>query len=170
MSLMKFIRFFFSVALFVSTGTSLCAQQDQSVSGIYHPEANAMSEIDSVVAIAKVADRHVLIIIGGNWCKWCRMFDKWSRETTRVDSLISANFVTLHVNYSKENKNPATMQRLGYPQRFGFPVFIILDGMGNRLHTQNTAYLEEGEGYSEKKVTEFLQHWSLPALNPSLYK
>ena len=34
------------------------------------------------------------------------------------------------------------LAKYGYPQRFGFPVFIVLDGNGNRIHTQNSAYLE----------------------------
>jgi thiol:disulfide interchange protein len=148
---MKFVQSVSLVALLLSTGASLRAQQVHSISDVYRPEANAIYEIDSVVAMAQVSEKHVFIMIGGNWCKWCRLFDKWSSETAQVDSLIKADYVTLHVNYSKENKNPAALQRFGYPQRFGFPVFIILDGQGNRLHTQNTAYLEEGEGYSEKK-------------------
>lgn len=56
-----------------------------------------------------------------------------------------------------------------YPQRFGFPVFVILDSVGKRIHTQNSAYLEEGEGYSKKKVLDFLTNWSPEVLNPNLY-
>ncbi|MBK9047940.1 MAG: hypothetical protein IPL74_15030 [Bacteroidetes bacterium] len=81
-------------------------------------------------------------------------------ETTTVDSIINTNCIVLHLNYSKENKNNEALNRLGKPQRFGFPVFVILDGSGNRLPTQNTGYLEEGEGYSEKKVIDFLQQWT----------
>ena len=60
------------------------------------------------------------------------------------------------VNYSKENKNLAEMKKLEFPQRFGFPVFVILDSNGKRIHTQNSSYLEEGDGYSKKKVIDFL--------------
>ena len=34
------------------------------------------------------------------------------------------------INYSKENKNPETMALLEYPQRFGFPVLVVLDAAG----------------------------------------
>ena len=51
------------------------------------------------------------------------------------------------------------METLGYPQRFGFPVFII-NQKGDRIHTQNSAHLEQGEGYSEKEVITFLNHWN----------
>jgi len=46
---------------------------------------------------------------------------------------------------------------LGYPQRFGFPVFVVLDDKGNRLHTHNSDYPEEGKYHSKEKVLEFLK-------------
>jgi len=63
----------------------------------------------------------------------------------------------------------AELKKLEYPQRFGFPVFVILDSNGKRIHTQNSAYLEEDKGYSRKKVLDFLNQWSPDALNPNLY-
>ncbi|HSI90563.1 MAG TPA: hypothetical protein VK927_05565, partial [Adhaeribacter sp.] len=63
----------------------------------------------------------------------------------------------------------ALLKELDYPQRFGFPVFVVLNEKGQRLHTQNSAYLEEDKGYSRKKVLEFLQQWSKPALDPANY-
>jgi hypothetical protein len=74
------------------------------------------------------------------------------------------------MNYSSENKNPEMLKNIDYPQRFGFPVFIILDGNGKKLHTQNSAYLEEGKGYNKDKVMEFFQHWSPKAFEPEQYK
>jgi hypothetical protein len=78
--------------------------------------------------------------------------------------------VVLHVNYSPENRNEKVLAKLGYPQRFGFPVFVILDAKGDRLHTQNSGYLEEGQGHSPKLVAEFLKQWSPGALDPANYK
>jgi hypothetical protein len=74
------------------------------------------------------------------------------------------------LNYSPENRNEDALASLDYPQRFGFPVFVILDGKGNRLHTQNSAYLEEGNGHDSKKVLEFFNHWSPAALDPKSYE
>jgi 23S rRNA (guanosine2251-2'-O)-methyltransferase len=50
------------------------------------------------------------------------------------------------------------------------PLFIILDGKGNRIHTQNSEYLENGKkSYDAEKVLNFLQQWSPKALDPKLY-
>jgi hypothetical protein len=53
------------------------------------------------------------------------------------------------------------MKHLENPGRFGYPVFIIVDGNGKRLHTQDSALLEEGDGYSKKKIFRFLRDGAL---------
>ncbi|HEX5002214.1 MAG TPA: thioredoxin family protein [Bacteroidia bacterium] len=136
-----------------------CSAQDKG-HALYDPSINAMHQIDSLTIVAKNQHKQVLLQIGGNWCRWCLMFNKFCENDVTVDSILKADYIVGHINYSKENPNPETMQRLGYPQRFGFPVFVILDGEGTRLHTQNSAYLEKGEGYDSKKVSEFLLQWN----------
>ena len=77
----------------------------------------------------------------------------------------------LKLNYSKENKNLAVLKTLDYPQRFGFPVIVITDAAGNRLHTQNSWYLEdEKESYDREKFVSFLNSWTVKATDPESYK
>lgn len=38
-----------------------------------------------------------------------------------------------------------------------------------RIHTQDTGILEDGEGYSEEKIKNFLLNWNTEALNPEKY-
>jgi thioredoxin-related protein len=137
---------------------------------IYDPSADAKADIQKAVAQAKIEGKHVLLQIGGNWCPWCIKFHKFVHEDPQVDSIIKASYIFQLVNYSKENKNPDILADLGYPQRFGFPVLVILDGNGNRLHTQNSAYLEQEKAYSMETVIEFLKQWTPAALDPENYK
>ena len=83
---------------------------------------------------------------------------------------MQANYIFQLLNYSKENKNLDILAEFDFPQRFGFPVVIILDANGKRIHTQNTAYLEKDKSYNEKIMIEFLKQWSPAALNPKNYK
>ena len=137
---------------------------------LYHVDADAKSEVNVAVKKAATEHKQVLLMIGGNWCKWCRMFDKFQHANASVDSALNTNYIFQHVNYSKENKNNVLMTELGFPQRFGFPVFVVLNEKGERIHTQNSAYLEQGEGYSAEKVIEFLDQWSVKALKAEIYK
>ena len=137
---------------------------------IYHPEADAKADIAKAVGNAKKSGKHVLLQLGGNWCSWCILFDNLVNANDTLKTFRDQNYEMLHVNFSPENKNEAVFASLGYPQRFGFPVFVILDGDGNRLHTQNSAYLEQGKGHDPKKVLEFFQNWAPSAIDPENYK
>lgn len=51
------------------------------------------------------------------------------------------------------------MKEWKYPNKLGFPVLLILDGKGKRLHTQETGSLEKEGSYDEGKVTAFVEEW-----------
>lgn len=141
----------------------------QEKATVYNVNGDAAADVAAAVKKAKAEKKHVLLQIGGNWCVWCLRFNKLVTENDTLRTAMESNFVVVHVNYSKENKNEKLLASLGYPQRFGFPVFVVLDGNGNRLHTQNSGYLEEGPGHSKAKVLEFFKHWSPAALDPASY-
>jgi len=155
---------------FIAISVSAVAQDNQPAKKepvtIYNPKANAKADIDAAVAKAKKAGKHVFIQVGGNWCSWCILFHKMVDATPELKDYLNNNYETVLVNYSQDNKNTETMARLGYPGRFGFPVFVILDGNGKVIHIQNSAYLEEGKGHSVKKVMEFLKGWTADAIKP----
>ena len=137
---------------------------------LYHPDADAAKDIATAIKKAKAENKYVLLQGGGNWCSWCIEFARFCKADAKIDSVISAGFVWYHLNDSKENKNEKVFTKYGYPQRFGYPVFIILDGNGKRIHTQNSEYLEDGKkSYSQQKVQSFLEMWSPRALNPKMY-
>ncbi|PUZ22157.1 Thioredoxin-like [Chitinophaga costaii] len=150
---------------------SLATAQAQSnaYDHIYDPTANAAEDLKKVYAEASAAHKNVLVQVGGNWCIWCKRFYKLTTEDTTLSRTVNANYIVYHLNYSKEQKNLPLLAQFGYPQRFGFPVLLVLDAKGNRLHTQNTGLLEEADGYSSKKVLEMLKQWSPAALNPKNY-
>ena len=137
---------------------------------LYYPGDDAALMISEAAARAKKENKHVFISVGDNWCKWCIRFDNFIHSDPKIDSLVKADFIVYHLNYSPENENKDILARYGYPQRFGFPVFLILDGDGNRLHTQNSEYLESGNTYSATKVQDMLMYWNRRAVDPQSYK
>jgi len=156
--------FFVSGILFLSL---LSAAQEKK---LYNPNADAAADIDAAVKKAAAENKFVLIQGGGNWCKWCIEFARFCKADTQIDSLISSSFVWYHLNYSKENRNLPVFAKYGYPQRFGYPVFIVLNEKGERIHTQDSALLEDGKSsYSKEKVLEFLEAWTPKALAPAQY-
>ena len=158
------------VTLSFAINLTIYGQDKPDLFKLYDPQANAYAQIHDAVVRAKKENKHVLVQVGGNWCVWCKRLHTLMTEDDAIRNYTDSNFVVVHINYSKENKNEQILQSLGYPQRFGYPVLVVLDERGNRLHTQNSAYLEDGKGHSAKKVLEFLKQWSPAALNPANYK
>ena len=158
------------LTLLVMVGGLAASSQDMTKFNLYRPEDNAKKEIESRVKQAKEAGKHVLIQIGGNWCIWCARFNAFVTGDKSIDSLANANYVVYHLNYSKENKNTDILAKYQFPQRFGFPVFLILNGKGDLLHTQTSWYLESGKSYDKEKVTAFFNDWGPKAFDPAQYK
>ena len=131
---------------------------------IYDEKADAMSQIDQALEEARESGRFVICQVGGNWCPWCLRFAKFITEDEEIANVVKENFVYIHVNTSKANKNEEALRRLGNPGRFGYPVLVILDEDGHVMHIQNSSYLEEGNSYNHKKVLEFFLNWTRKAI------
>lgn len=126
----------------------------------YHPEANAELDIQSAVKLAKKEHKNVIIQAGGNWCIWCLRFNNYVQQTPELKQIVDKNYVYYHLNWSPENKNEKIFSKYDNPgEKFGYPVFMVLDENGKLIHTQDSSVLEEGSGYSLQKVKEFFNAW-----------
>jgi thioredoxin-related protein len=144
--------------------------QDMKKFNLYHPEADAKKQLANAVNEAQTTGKYVFISIGGNWCVWCARFNDFMTNNKSLDSLLAENYVTYHLNYSPENKNVELLEKYKFPQRFGFPVFLILNDKGELIHTQSSWYLEAEKSYDKEKVKAFLTDWSKKAFDPAQYK
>lgn len=147
----------------------LMIAQAQTVK-VYDENADAAADIKNAVEMAKQENKHVMIFIGGNWCPWCLKLNKFINEDAEIKAALYDNYKVVKMNYSKENKNLKLLSKLDLPQRLGFPVIVILDQEGNRIHTQNSAYLEFEKSYDKKKLTGFFGDWTVEKLDPANYK
>lgn len=126
----------------------------------YNDKEDAEAKIAEVVKQAKAENKNVMIQAGGNWCIWCLRFNNYVQTTPELKEIVDRNYVYYHLNYSPENKNEKVFAKYGNPgEKFGYPVFIVLDGNGKQIHTQDSAVLEDGKGYSLEKTKEFFTKW-----------
>jgi thioredoxin-related protein len=128
----------------------------------YDPKADAQADINKLVAQAKKEGKNVMIQAGGNWCIWCLRFNQYVQTTPELKNIVDKNYLYYHLNYSPENKNEKIFGQYGNPgDKFGYPVFIVLDKNGKMIHVQQSDVLEEGKGYSLEKVKEFFNQWGV---------
>ena len=131
---------------------------------VYDEDIDAMEQIQKAVEEARASDRYVMCQVGGNWCQWCLRFAEFAAKDSVIAPLMEENYVYIHVNYSKGNKNLEAMKFLCNPGRFGYPVFVVLNEEGKPIHIQESESLEEGKGYSRKRVEKFLRLWNRKAV------
>ncbi len=141
---------------------------------VYDETINPMEQIDKAVAAAKSSshEKYVICQVGGNWCPWCLRFADFISKDSDITKVVSDNFIYIHVNYNPRRSGgdeqlkaaKALMQRLGNPQRFGFPVFVVLNQDGKVIHIQDSGFLEEGQGYDKAKVLRFFSSWTPKAV------
>ena len=131
---------------------------------VYNESLDAMKQIREAAALARETGRYVMCQVGGNWCPWCLRFAEFATNDSVIAPLMAENYVYIHVNYSKSNKNLEAMKYLCNPGRFGYPAFVVLNDSGEPIHIQESESLEEGKGYSRKRVEKFLRLWNKKAV------
>ncbi len=162
------------IILFFVLGSFLCGFAQKPADQPYNPNQDIRTDVKKAVAKAKAESKHVLIQWGGNWCPWCIRFHNLVGTEPRLDSIMKKDYVYILANVPKEKdkRDFQLYKDFGYPVRFGFPVFVVLDGNGKQLHIQDSGLLEYGKtpGYDTAKVENFLRMWNVKALDPATYE
>ncbi len=144
---MNLLRLALSLALAAFVAASTAAQD---LPAKFEPQRDAAADVATAVALAKKQGKRVLVDVGGEWCPWCHILDRFVAANADVRALTDANYVWVKVNWSKENKNEALLSR--WPAVKGYPHLFVLDADGRLVHSQDTGLLEDGKDYDKCKV------------------
>ena len=155
--------------VFLATMFAVNVNAQSNLKKVYNEDADPMAQISDAVKKAGKEGKYVICQVGGNWCRWCLMFAEFITSDEEIKTLIDNEFEYIHVNYNpRQPKNEKTLkmlERLGNPERFGFPVLVVLDNNGKVIHTQDSSFLEEGNGYNKTKVMRFFSNWTPEAVS-----
>lgn len=124
----------------------------------YDPAADPAADLKTAVAEARAEDKRIMIVVGGEWCSWCHILDRFVKENAAVEDRWKGGYVTLKVHWDPEHPNEAFLGQ--YPSIPGYPHLFVLDSDGTFLHSQSTAELEDGASYSLDLMTAFLERWA----------
>ncbi len=126
--------------------------QDRSAK--FDPARDAAKDVAVAIATAKAEGKRVMVDVGGEWCTWCHILDRFIAADADVKSIVESKYVWVKVNFSKENKNEKLLAR--WPKIKGYPHLLVLDGNGKLIHSQNTDVLEAEKSYDKAKLMAFL--------------
>lgn len=124
----------------------------------YDPQADAFEQYHNAVAQAQAQHKLVLVIAGGDWCRWCHVLNKFVAKNTDVETALNDAFVVVKVYVGDENYNEFFFSQL--PEARGAPHFWIISPDRNVLSSQSTGSFEHGKnGYDKREFLAFIDRW-----------
>ena len=120
------ILFFF----FTSLQPAL-AEQLPEYSLAYDPSRDAFQDGRDAIKRATKTNRRILIEVGGDWCKWCHVLDRFLNKNPDIKKELHQTFVFLKVNVSEENSNDEFLKV--FPRPLGYPHMYVTEKDGNLL-------------------------------------
>ena len=125
----------------------------------YDPARDAEKDIRDAIQEALRLRKRILLEVGGEWCGWCRLMDRYFEQHPDLLKFREQHFITVKINFSQENENEKLLAR--YPKIPGYPHLFVLERDGKLLLSQSTGPLESGKSYSLEKYFAFLKRWAV---------
>ena len=131
-----------------------------SYSHSFNKESNSSSDLILALKKAKKEQKNILLIAGGNWCKWCGTMENFLEANPKLQKAFYTKFEVLRVYYGKGMNQTAKTLLKQYPKPKGTPHFYVLDKEAKLLHSLNTGTLERGYSYNKTKFEAFIEKYS----------
>ena len=127
----------------------------------YDPKADPFEQYHAAIAQAEAQNKLVLVVAGGDWCRWCYVLDRFVKRNDDVKSNLQDAFVVVKVYVGDENYNEFFFSQL--PAAKGAPHFWIIAPDRNVLSSQSTGPFESGGSYDKTEFLAFIDRWKKQA-------
>lgn len=124
----------------------------------YDAKRDPEKDLAMTVKRAQAEKKRILMIVGGNWCGWCRRLDRYFEDKPAVAAELARHYLVMKVNYDDDNPNLVFLQ--DYPEINDFPHFYVLAADGKVLRSQSGSGWERFGSYRESAMLEFLRKWA----------
>jgi thiol:disulfide interchange protein len=121
----------------------------------FDPNRDAVADVAAAVALANAQGKRVLVDVGGEWCPWCHVLDRFLAANDDVRRLRDESYVWVKVNWSPQKRNDHLLSQ--WPRIQSYPHLFVLDGAGQLVHSQITSELEAANDYDREKMMSFLR-------------
>jgi thiol:disulfide interchange protein len=150
--------FLAALCALVATSRAAALTESSPLPTRFDPARDPARDLDTALQMARATRRRVLAEVGGEWCTWCHIMDRFFAGNPDLAKIRDTNFIVLRINFSKENRNQAFLAR--WPKVAGYPHLFVLDASGRLLHSQDTSVLEAAKDYDAMAFRAFLLQWS----------
>jgi thiol:disulfide interchange protein len=140
--------------LFLTAGVFAAAQNRI----IYSATADAHADIAQAIKTAAQEHKRILLDFGGNWCGDCQVLDIYFHQPPNAE-LLEKNFVVVHVDIGRMDKNVDVAEKYEVPLKRGVPALAVLSPHGKLLYSQKGGEFEDMRHMDSSSVTAFLNKW-----------
>jgi len=124
----------------------------------YDSARDPFSDGQHALQLARETRRMVLIEVGGDWCSWCHVLDRFLNRHPAIRTKLHERFVVLKVNVDDSDDNTEFLS--GFPPAMGYPHMYVTRNDGSIVDSQDTAEFLHNGKYSEQRFLSFLERWS----------
>ena len=134
---------------------------------IFDRSADAKKLIDGAIEQATPKRQRLVLLLGANWCPWCRRLHAVISTDAALAKTLRDSFVLVFVDVNHRNdrhRNAATLEKYGDPvKKFGLPVLVVLESNGDLLAVQETeSFAVPSDQQLAEKLLARLQTWRRP--------
>ena len=99
----------------------------------YDTKRNPHADLALSMGKAQVSGNKILLIVGGEWCKWCGQLDNFLDDHERVAEEFYTSFEVIRVYYGKGISEEGKSLLTQFPAPKGTPHFYLLDSKAKLL-------------------------------------
>jgi thiol:disulfide interchange protein len=148
-----------TLAIVMVTGSAVCfGQAAAKEKDIYNERADAHAEIKEALEKATGGHKRVIVVFGANWCFDCHVLDK-AFHSPELAPIVAANYVVVHVDIGKGEKNQDLMTKYDVPMKRGIPGLAVLDPDGKVVYSQKNGEFENARALAPGDFQAFLNKW-----------
>lgn len=129
--------------------------EKEKLSKPYNEQEDAQAKLNELIAKAKAEGKNVFVQAGGNWCIWCLRFNDFVQNNQELKTIVDANYLYYHLNYSTKNKNKEVFEKYApNAKSLGYPFFFVINGEGEVTNVFGSGDLEADKSYDIEKVKQ----------------
>ena len=125
---------------------------------LYPANIDANYELKEALATAAKQGKRVIVVFGANWCYDCDVLDLAFHHPD-FQPFLEKNFVVIHVDVGRFDKNLDMAERYQVPLKKGIPALAVLKGDGTLLFSQRNGEFEAARSLTPEDLQAFLEKW-----------
>lgn len=120
----------------------------------YDPTRDAFADLDDAREKAKKENKNILIIVGGEWCRWCHALDEYISSNREVRGALLEKYVVLKIGINQSGEITPLLDTL--PEFVGTPHFYFMSSSGRLRRAVSSTAIETNDSYDQRKFIDLL--------------